>query len=83
MTGFLASYMYNTRCVAFVHWPGEQQVDPHQTNITQICGFLQVKLEEGLQYQTLKCYVAAILAFHKEYNQGSLGQVRVVQDIYL
>ena len=47
-----------------------------------ICEFLQFKFEEGSQYQTIKGYVDAILAFHQGYTQGSLGQVCMVQDVF-
>ena len=42
--------------------------------------FLQYKFDGGLQFQTLRGYVAALSAFHHGFAQGSLGQVKVVRD---
>lgn len=45
-----------------------------------ICDFLQWKLDRGLQWQTLKGYVAAISACHKGFTTQSLGKdKRIIQ----
>lgn len=46
----------------------------------EICDFLQHKLDAGLQWQTLKGYVAAISACHRGFSAQSLGKdKRIIQ----
>ena len=65
---------YNAKWNVFVRWCHSVQLDPHQTSVTDICRFLQEKLQGELQWQTLKGYVAAISACHKAFSVSSLGK---------
>ncbi len=67
---------YNAKWKLFIRWCHGRQLDPHNTSVTDICSFLQMKLEEGIQWQTLKGYVAAISACHKQFTIHSLGKDR-------
>ena len=55
-------------------------MDPHNTSVTDISEFLQSKLDQGIQWQTLRGYVAAISACHKQFTIHSLGKdKRIIQ----
>jgi hypothetical protein len=53
-------------------------MDPHSTSVKDICDFLQDKLSAGIQWQTLKGYVAAIFACHRSFTVHSLGKDRQI-----
>ena len=71
---------YNAKWSVFIRWCHGRSLDPHKSSVADICDFLQHKLDEGLQWQTLKGYVAAISACHRNFTTTSLGQdKRIVQ----
>ena len=71
---------YNSKWNIFVRWCHSRKLDPHHSSVTNICSFLQEKLQGGLQWQTLKGYVAAISACHKAFSACSLGKdTRIAQ----
>jgi hypothetical protein len=51
-------------------------LDPHSSSVNNIYDFLQDKLSAGIQWQTLKGYVAAISACHRGFTVHSLGKDR-------
>ena len=59
----------------FSHWCSGQHLYPHATTVVDVCEFLQFKFNEGLQHQTIKGYVAAIQASHKQFQESSLGKM--------
>jgi hypothetical protein len=71
---------YNAKWSVFICWCGQKSLDPHSTSVMDICDFLQDKLEGGIQWQTLRGYVAAISACHHGFTVHSLGKdKRVIQ----
>ena len=67
---------YNAKWNVFVRWCTARGVDSHSTSVTDISEFLQERLDQRVQWQTLRGYVAAISACHKGFTVQSLGKDR-------
>ena len=72
-----AQYSYKWR--AFARWCADRQVDPVSAPVSSVLDFLQGLFDSGQSPQSLKVYLAAIVACHLgDRHGGSIGALPVV-----